>query len=326
MRLATSVRLPWRWICSGSSRASRSVCAQAQLGRHLAQRPPEQRFGRGTEELRHGRVHRVDALLQVHRHHAVGELAQHGVEPLALGEFDAADAGHLDGVVEGLAHRVLRVQEHPHHAGLVGEVGDQARGHHRLGAQGLELAHHVAGVLFRGVGALHDAEAEQAVELLHLVGHVAVGHEGDARGHAARAAQRPHHVEAAHLHQHHRHVELLAQEGAAGPGGHHHVGRARAQLGHGLVEALVEHLDVGHGLVHGRQACSRPFRRWKPTATMRVSLMFHIEHKRFIIETIGTSQNPCPASAFPLKSSPCARRARPGTPLALEDPSQENPA
>jgi hypothetical protein len=50
-----------------------------------------------------------------------------------------------------------------------------------------------------------------------------------------------------------------------------------------------------------------------------------LEHKRFIIETPADA-NPLPRGRFSFEIKALRAPPRPGTPLALEDPSQENPA
>ena len=235
---------------------------QGQVGGDLAPGPPQRLVGGHPHQLLHGRVDGLHPLLHVHRHHALVQMAQDDVEALAPRLLDARQARQLDGVVQGLAHGVPGIEEHAGQVALVGQIADQAGAHHHLHAARRQVLHLLAGVGQGRVAAQLDVQIEQPGELLQLGTDLLVSDDGHARGYLRRLHQGAHDVEAAHLDDHHREIQVAAQEGAVGAGGHEYVHLAGIDQLPGRVQGLLEapagDADVGPLLVVRHHAFHQP--------------------------------------------------------------------
>ncbi len=230
---------------------------QGQRRRQRLQLAAQRGGRRGTEETFHGRVIGLDAPFRVDRGHAFVEVGQDGIDVVAPGGLDTAQAGRFDRILQRAPHRIARVQEHADQADPVGQVGHHAGPYHHLDAFLLEGLHAGRGIVLGQVGVGRNRQREGPHELVHLRIDRGMGHQRHLRRDAPGRGQRAHHIEPGHLDQHYRHVHVLAQIGAVGATRDHGIEPALAGFAGdgagGSRIALAHDAEFGLGRIAGDQ-------------------------------------------------------------------------
>ena len=125
----------------GRERVTVLAAQRAQLGPQVDERAADGRRGFDPERRREPLVDRFDAAVCVERDHAVAQVLEQVVEPLAAERLGMRRIRDFECRIDGLAYRCVRIQEHRAHAGAGREIGDEAGADDRLDAAVVQVVH-----------------------------------------------------------------------------------------------------------------------------------------------------------------------------------------
>ncbi len=125
----------------GRERIAVLAAQRAQFGPQVDERAADGRRGFDPERRREPFVDRLDAAVRVQRDHAVTQMLQQRVEPLAAECLGVRRIRDFERRLDCLAHRRVRIEEHRTHAGAGREIGDEAGADDRLDAAIAQVVH-----------------------------------------------------------------------------------------------------------------------------------------------------------------------------------------